>query len=116
MPIVGFGLVLYGLNHLRDKSSVGDVRAGLWLVGWLALEYAASAAGSYQGHHLLHAPWDSLLVAVVSIGVYVWGVRSGIAHMAARPEQTERLRDEASAASAPPPERPEATPAAPDPA
>jgi amino acid transporter len=113
MPIVGFGLLLYVLNYLRDKSSVGDVRAGLWLVGWLALEYAASAAGSYQGHHLMHAPWDSVLVGLLSVGVYVWGVRSAIAHMAARPDETERLKAEASDASAPPPERPEVAPTAP---
>jgi amino acid transporter len=95
MPIIAVGLVLYGLNYFRDKSSVGDLRAGLWLVGWLVLEYVVSALGSFSGAKVIHAPWDSVLVAVVSVGVYIWGVRSSIAHMTARPQETERLRNEA---------------------
>lgn len=95
IPIIGVGLLLYVLNYLRDKESVGELRAGLWLLGWLVVEYVFSAVGSFSGAGLIHAPWDSVLVAVVSSGIYVWGVRSAVAHMSARPEQTERLRAEA---------------------
>jgi amino acid transporter len=97
LPIVALGLVVYGLNRFRDRSSVGEVRSGLWLVGWLALEYAMSGIGSYGGRALLPAPWDSAVVAASSVGIYVWGVRSAVAHMSARPDLVAGLRQESEA-------------------
>ncbi len=95
IPIVVCGLLLYGLNALRDRESAGELRAGLWLLCWLAAEYTGSALGSFSGAGVLRAPWDSALIALVSSGVYLWGVLSAIGHMSARPAETEALRTEA---------------------
>lgn len=98
IPIVGLGLVVYALNHFRDRSSVGELRSGVWLIGWLVMEYTMSRVGGYGGWGLVTAPWDSLVVAAASVGVYVWGVRSAVAHMSGDPDLVARLRAESEAA------------------
>ncbi len=99
IPIVGVGLVVYGLNYFRDRSSVGDTRAGVWLIVYLAALYVLSAVGTFGGSGMIPAPWDSAAVAVVALAVYWWGVRSAVDHMASTPERTEALRAEARAES-----------------
>lgn len=64
IPIIGVGLLIYGLNYFRDKESVGELRAGVWLVAWLVAEYAVSALGSFSGAKVIHAPWDLSLIHI----------------------------------------------------
>ncbi|MBF9067139.1 APC family permease [Streptacidiphilus fuscans] len=97
IPIVAVGLVLYGLNYFRNRSSVGDFRAGIWLPVYLGAMYVLSVLGSFGGHHVLPAPWDSVTVGVVALGIYVWAVRSAVTHMSADPDRTAALRAEAAA-------------------
>ena len=70
---------------------------GLWLVVFLAFEYLASKVGSFGGLDRLSSPYDSVVVAVGSLALYAWGVRSGIAFMRSRPDDIETLRAEAGA-------------------
>jgi amino acid transporter len=97
IPIVGLGLVLYGVNRLRDRGSAGDLRAGIWLPAYLAAMDLLSALGSFGGLRLLPAPWDSVAVVAVSLAIYGWAVRSAVAHMTADPARTAALRAEAAA-------------------
>ncbi|MBU3869046.1 APC family permease [Streptomyces sp. 4503] len=95
VPVVALGLVLYALNYLRDRSSVGDLRAGIWLPAYLGTMYVLSALGTFGGRHLIPAPWDSVSVAIASLAIYVWAVRSAVHHMTADPGRTNALRAEA---------------------
>ncbi|MEY9940592.1 APC family permease [Streptacidiphilus sp. MAP5-3] len=97
IPIVALGLVLYGLNYFRNRSSVGDLRAGIWLPVYLGAMYVLSVLGSFGGHHVLSAPWDSVTVGVVALVIYVWAVRSAVTHMSADPDRVAALRAEAAA-------------------
>ncbi len=38
-----------------------------------------SYLGSFDGIDLLGSPWDQVLVALVSVGIYYWGGRTGLA-------------------------------------
>jgi amino acid transporter len=95
IPIVAIGLVWYVVSAFVNKDSIDEVKGGIWLVGWLFLEYLFGYLGSYGGKAVLSAPYDSIVVAIVAALVYFWGVESGARYMAGRPEETERLRDEA---------------------
>jgi amino acid transporter len=97
IPIVAVGLVLYGLNWFRERSTVGDLRSGVWMLVYLAAMYVLSALGSFDGRNVIPSPWDSVVVAVVALAIYIWAVRSAVAHLNADPERTDALRAEAAA-------------------
>ncbi|MDR2985526.1 MAG: APC family permease, partial [Nocardiopsaceae bacterium] len=94
-PILAAGLIFYALNYFRDRSSVGDLRSGIWLPVYFAVLYGLSALGSFGGRAVLAAPWDSLVVALVSLVIYRWAVRSATRFMTADPRRTDSLRAEA---------------------
>lgn len=83
--IVVPGLIWYAVTYVRQKHTTDDLRGGVWLVAHLAFLYAVSAVGSFDGLGLIPAPWDSVVVAVISFGVYLWGTASAGAHMARNP-------------------------------
>jgi amino acid transporter len=89
--IVVPGLVWYAVVHVRRRHTADDLRGGWWLVAHLVFLYLVSALGSFDGLGLLPAPWDSVLVAVVSVGVYAWGTAAATAHMRAHPEDMRRV-------------------------
>jgi hypothetical protein len=74
---------------------VSELAGGTWLVVYLVGLTVLSALGSFSGAHVLSAPWDSVVVAVFSLAIYLWGARSGTAYMKARPEMVRQLRAEA---------------------
>ncbi|HEX4252665.1 MAG TPA: APC family permease [Pseudonocardia sp.] len=89
-PVVAIGLIWYLVTVARRPGTSraltqDEVRAGLWIVVHLVFLYAVSALGSFQGLGVIPAPWDSVLVAVVSLAIYVWGVSAGVAYLAAHP-------------------------------
>lgn len=47
-----------------------------------------SAIGNFGGLGLIKAPWDSVVLAVLAAGLTVWGTRSGIRSMRARPSSS----------------------------
>lgn len=94
IPIVVVGLILYAVTYVRQRHGWGELAGGLWLVAYLAVVYVMSAIGDFGGLHLIASPWDSVVVAVLAAGLYVWGARSGSEYMRARPELVEELRGE----------------------
>ena len=83
--LLGVQIVLYVLYvpyrawRTADRGELAhDVRASLWLVGFYWLMIALSWLGTFGGKGFVGSPWDSVLVAVVALGVYAWGARSGL--------------------------------------
>jgi amino acid transporter len=95
MAITVIGVVVYVVVWLRSGRPAGQLSGGWWLVVYLAGITVLSALGSFDGAGLLPAPWDSVVVAVFALAIYSWGVRSGVAHMLARPDMVRDLRAEA---------------------
>ncbi|GLZ55236.1 APC family permease [Actinomycetospora sp. NBRC 106378] len=95
MAITVIGVVVYVVVWLRSGRPAGQLSGGWWLVVYLAGITVLSALGSFDGAGLLPAPWDSVVVAVFALVIYSWGVRSGVAHMLARPDMVRDLRAEA---------------------
>jgi len=93
MPIVGVGLIWYAVNYVIQKHGVGEVVGGLWLVVYLIVVYAMSYVGDYGGLGLIPAPWDSVVLAVLAAGLYLWGTQSGARYMQGKPELVEELRE-----------------------
>ncbi len=81
------GLIIYAASYLRRGRPREELRHSLWLPAYLVTLTALSYVGSFRtgtvpagliaGTVLLHAPWDSAVVALVSVAFYAWGVRSG---------------------------------------
>ncbi|WP_018335375.1 APC family permease [Actinomycetospora chiangmaiensis] len=95
MAITVIGVLVYVVVWLRSGRPAGQLAGGWWLVVYLAGITVLSALGSFDGADLVPAPWDSVVVAVFALAVYSWGVRSGVAHMLARPDMVRELRAEA---------------------
>ncbi len=82
LALTAAGAVVYVGYFVKDPSAGkwNDLRAAWWLIAFLLFVVAMSAAGSFGGHAWLRAPWDTLGVALGSLGFYYWGVFSGIRH------------------------------------
>ena len=64
-----------------DRPLVDEVKAGAWLIAYLLVLVLFSGIGSYGGQGWIGQPWDSIAVAVVSVGIYLWAVRAGGKHI-----------------------------------
>ena len=95
MGLTALGILWYAVVWARSGRRVSELVGGAWLVVYLAGMTLLSALGSFDGAGLIGAPWDSVVVAVFSLAVYVWGARSGVAYMTARPAMVAQLRREA---------------------
>nr|WP_249417003.1 APC family permease [Streptomyces sp. TS71-3] len=67
------------------RSPLEEVRRGAWLVVHLAVLTLLSWLGTFGGSGHLPAPWDSVTVGVVALGVFAWAVRSGAGHLRTSP-------------------------------
>lgn len=55
----------------------GQIAPGLWLLVLMLFVTGVSYLGSFGGHDVIPAPYDSVLVAVGGIGFYVWSITAG---------------------------------------
>jgi hypothetical protein len=63
-----------------DRVSLAQqVKSSWWLVTYYVIIIVLSYLGSFDGINLLKSPWDQVLVALVSVGIYYWGGRTGLA-------------------------------------
>jgi amino acid transporter len=63
-----------------DRVSLAQqVKSSWWLVSYYVVMLILSYLGSFDGMNLLKSPWDQVLVALVSAGIYYWGGRTGLA-------------------------------------
>ena len=93
IPIIGVGLIWYAVTYVLQRHSPGDLVGGVWLVAYLIVMYGVSAIGGFGGLDLIASPWDSVVVAVLAAGLFIWGTQSGTRYMRSRPELVEELRE-----------------------
>lgn len=56
-----------------------QVKSSLWLIGFYVITIAVSYLGTYGGGTgMLPDPWDSIVMGVLSLGIYYWGVNTGL--------------------------------------
>jgi amino acid transporter len=83
LPLVLVGLPLF-LALWRGgwhATLVAELVKGSWLVVYLVVLTLLSWLGGFSGNGTVPAPWDSIAVALVSLAVFWWAVRSGRAHL-----------------------------------
>jgi amino acid transporter len=85
LPLLLISVALYGYQQLRYERDRSDLANGAWLVLYLLALLLLSALGSFGGHHVIAAPWDSVVVAVIGVGGYVLGLRGAARHLSATP-------------------------------
>lgn len=65
----------------RDETKRGSVHNGTWFVASLGVMAAVSSLGSptFGGVGAIPFGWDLLLVALLALGFYAWGLSQGVA-------------------------------------
>jgi amino acid transporter len=81
--LLGLQLLLFVVYLLAKKWAPTDqvsfaqqVKSSWWLVFYYGAMIILSYLGSFHGINLIKSPWDQLLVAAVSVGIYYWGGRT----------------------------------------
>jgi amino acid transporter len=76
---IGLPIYLYYGWKQRFQGFGPHLKAGVWLIAYLAWMAVLSALGSAQfgGHDVIPYGTDMVVVAVSSLAFYAWGVRSG---------------------------------------
>jgi amino acid transporter len=87
LPVLLVGVVVYAIQQYRQGVDWLDVRVGLWLVAYLVAILVMSVIGSndFGGTNAIPAPWDSVVVAVIGMAAYQWGIRGAVRHLTAHP-------------------------------
>ncbi len=71
--------VLYKLPDVEGRQRLRrQVQCSLWLIVFYLLVMLVSWLGSFGGNGSIAHPWDSLLIAVIALGIYAWAARSGL--------------------------------------
>jgi amino acid transporter len=83
LALVGVPLFMVMRRVERGDALLTELRRGAWLVGYLAALTLLSWLGSFKGAGYLAAPYDSLVVAALAVGVFALAVRAGRARLAA---------------------------------
>ncbi len=69
--------VIYFIHGIRQlERSRSEIQSGLWFYFACTFVLAYAAPSRFGGANLIPAPWDQVLVALLSLGFYYWGVAS----------------------------------------
>lgn len=76
-------LILYfGIFVNRDeklkRNLKEDFRSSIWLFAYYFVLLVFSYLGNFGGIGVIKGPWDSVLLAIVSIFIYFWGASTGL--------------------------------------
>ncbi len=74
------GVVIYLIMYFSGGSKAQEVKSGIWLVGYLIAMGLVSylGASTFAGSNVLKAPWDTVVIVILSVIFYYWGINSGI--------------------------------------
>ncbi|MDM5154468.1 APC family permease [Bacillus sp. DX1.1] len=79
--IMAIGLPVYFYYQAKNKwhDFKNQFRSGVWLITYLLCMITISYSGSnkFGGHNFIPYGWDLLLITVLALFFYFWGVRSG---------------------------------------
>jgi amino acid transporter len=81
LPVSLGGVVLFFFIRTKDRPLIADIKAGAWLVAYALVLILFSGIGSFGGQGWIGQPWDSIIVAVTSVAIYLWAVRAGSQHI-----------------------------------
>jgi amino acid transporter len=79
--VIGVGVLIFAAYAWVGRVHFSSVRYGLWVIVYLLAMAGLSWAGdhSFGGHELLPFGWDLAVVAAVSLAIYYWAIREGVA-------------------------------------
>jgi amino acid transporter len=78
VPLLLIGLVIYTAQVRRHNGLQHGFSTGLWLIVFMVVLVVMSAAGSFGGAEIVPAPWDSVVMAILSLVFWFMAQRSGI--------------------------------------
>ncbi len=85
LPVLFLSVLVYAYQQVRQDRDMRDLTAGAWLVVYLVALLVLSALGSFDGSGTLPAPWDSVVVGVMGLVCYGWGLRAAAGHLTRHP-------------------------------
>ncbi len=84
--VILVGIIIYFYYFFKNHLPKRDLKAGLWWLVYLAVMMGLSYLGSFgKGKQLIPFPYDSIVVIIISLAFYFWGVTSGY--------ETQTLKD-----------------------
>ncbi|MBU9827233.1 APC family permease [Rahnella aquatilis] len=89
IPILVIAWVAYVLFGKKDQHFKRDVRSAWWLLAYYVAIFILSYFGTYGGTGTISSPLDMVLVVVVTLVCYYWGVASGHEKLEIPPDMEE---------------------------
>ncbi|MDA8142508.1 MAG: APC family permease [Thermoplasmatales archaeon] len=81
--IMLIGVFYYLITFAFRKEKPKHFREGIWFAVYIVFVLGFSYIGSFHGLGIVPSPYDSIVVAIVSLGIMYWGVKSGISYVKA---------------------------------
>ncbi|UZH07867.1 APC family permease [Heyndrickxia coagulans] len=77
--MIGLPIYFYYQAKRKWKSFSKNFKSGIWMVAYLIVMMGISYFGSekFGGLNMIPYGWDMVLIAFVSLGFYIWAVKSG---------------------------------------
>lgn len=72
------GLPIYYMHFKKNQVNPAHVKAAMWMIANIVGIGILSYFGTFGGSKLIPSPVDSIVVAVISIVCFYWGVSSGL--------------------------------------
>lgn len=70
------GIIVYFWSYFHYKKPRKDIVGGIWMLAYIFLMLICSYLGTFGGKHWVPAPWDSIVVAIMSFIIFWIGVKS----------------------------------------
>ncbi|MFS8514580.1 MAG: amino acid:proton symporter, partial [Planifilum fulgidum] len=92
--VLGLPIYLYYQAKEGWTDFIPRLKAGLWLIGYLAFIVLVSCLGSerFGGYNLIPYGVDMLLIAACALAFYFWGIRSARRAGSVREDREEKVR------------------------
>ncbi|MFC7394905.1 APC family permease [Scopulibacillus cellulosilyticus] len=82
ISLIFASLILYFAfidNNKRFKKNLKeDLLSSIWMFVYYIMIFVFSFLGTFGGKGIIPAPWDTIIVAACALGIYYWGVHSGL--------------------------------------
>jgi len=94
--VLGLPIYLYYQSKAGFADLIPQLKAGLWLISYLAFMVLISCLGSdrFGGHDVIPYGVDMILIAVCALVFYFWGIKSAWGSDPIRTGQKEEVRKE----------------------